>query len=73
MRCTFLHRGGASMHQKSQQTKHEKKKRVPEFPDYMNTYILTELQKEGISKHSRMKIMLLLQVVVIYSLKNIEH
>ena len=43
---TFLHRDGARMHQEFQQTIHIKKKKcVPEFPRYMNTYILIEGRK----------------------------
>ena len=40
-RCTFFYRGGAHMHQTSQQIRHTKSC-VTEFPEYMNTYLLTE-------------------------------
>ena len=43
---TFLHRDGARMHRSfNKQYISKKKKCVPEFPEYMNTYILIEGRK----------------------------
>ena len=40
-RCTFLHRGGACIHQ-SLSKQDIQKNCVLEFPEYMNTHVLTE-------------------------------
>ena len=36
-------------------------------------YLVTEQKEEGVSKHSRKKIMQLLWTVVTYLLKNVKH